>query len=121
MHRKALDSFVPEKPIQLHREQDVRRLTLSVSQPRHVLLSVLEPQIIKADGRYNMRGRRQVDDSRRRGSGEKFGHEEVGEEEMREVVCSKLCLEPIDRLPVWTSHHTGIIDQYVNTPHIIVF
>ena len=93
---------------------DIRRLALPVGLVGVVFASHTE--IVEADAAKAMRARRDDDNTRVAvGGGRRQKHrlEQMKQEEMRQVVISKLRLEAIGCPALRTRHYAGIFDQDV--------
>ena len=112
VHRVGVQPLVGVAAVELEGEERVGRLRLPVGGPVEVL-GVLEVGVVPQDRRLEVAGRRQAHDARRRG-GEQRRQDEVGEEEVAEVVGAELHLEPVGGARERARHHAGVVDEQVD-------
>ena len=67
-----------------------------------------------------MRRTRHIDDPRTWSCSQNFRHDQIRKQEVADVVCPKLALNPIYSLCKRTSHDAGIVDQYVELVHALI-
>ena len=117
MHRVRVHARVAETALELQGEQHVGRLRLPVRLPWLVLARVVVG-IVPTDPGDRWPLRADVHDARWRASDQRR-HEQVGEQEVAEVVRAELQLETIDRAVERRRHHAGVVDEEVDS--IVVF
>ena len=100
-----------ETTVELHREQDVGGLRLAV-RGELVVLAPLVVGIVPHDVGSPVPARAEVDDARRR-IGEQHRHQQVGQQEVPDVVGAELHLEAFDGAFERRVHHARVVDQQV--------
>lgn len=99
-------------------EQRIGRLGLPIRQPPLVVFALIEAGIRPADMSDAVHPAGDGDDARGRRR-QDLVHDQVGEEEMAEMVGLELALEPVFGEPEWYGHDAGIIDENVDVGDVV--
>lgn len=112
MHRARAHAPRPQQPVEFECEQDVRGLGRTVGLPRVVVLrGVLVVRVVPADPRRDVPGGAEVDHAR---ALVEARHQQVGEQEVAEVVRPELELEAVGGARERGGHHAGVVHEHVD-------
>ena len=102
-----------QTPSKLTSKENISKLTVAISIAS--IIGLLKVKVIKVNTPAELIEQGGDIDDPSRGSFLQSLQEEVGEEEVAQMINCKVHLIPILRKLVWTHHHSSVVDEDVNS------